>query len=201
MNYKPVCTAVIDIGSPAQDRLGWFLLPERAGGSSMEELAQKIASYLRKGSCALGFEAPMYVPYRAQANELLKGRPIEGNRAWSASAGTTVLAMSLAVVPFFLRLLREAAPWAKAHFNCDAITREPGELFLFEALVSGNSKGIDHQDDARIAAEYFEKLCPQWPPESQTKESVFSLLGASMLRTGWSDDLRLLSRSCLVLKP
>jgi hypothetical protein len=202
MQYQPTCIAVIDIGSPANQTLGWYLLAEqlRCGGSLIEELITKLVPHLQRGPCALGFEAPMYIPYRSKPNELTRGRTIEGNRPWSAGAGAAVLATALAVVPFVLRSLRDAAPGLNVHFDCQALTQKAGELFLFEALVTGNAKGNDHQDDARIAAEAFQAACAQWPPKIEDT-SVFNLLGASLLRTGWSADPALLSRSCLVIKP
>ena len=148
----------------------------------------------------MGFEAPMHVPYRDLTPELTKARHGEGNRAWSAGAGAGVLATRLAVVPFILRKLRALAPKATATLDWHVPPGRPDQLFLFEAFVSGAAKGADHNDDARIAADAFLMACSDLPGANLIgAEDCFSLLGAALLRTGWSTDLRLLSAPALVI--
>jgi hypothetical protein len=75
-------------------------------------------------------------------------------------------------------------------------------LFVWEAFVSGKSKGVGHVDDARVAIKAFIAALPD-PTRSNAVRSttpVYSLAGAALLRTGWSSDIAFLSQSCLVIK-
>lgn len=86
-------------------------------------------------------------------------------------------------------------------------------LLLWEAFVSGQGKPTtgesrearakdprNHVRDAEYAVQEFErrwqndKLCPV------TTEPVFSLVGAGLLRSGWSDDASLLERACVIVR-
>ena len=40
---------------------------------------------------ALGFECPLWVPVPEEASALTAGRVVDGNKAWSAGAGASVL--------------------------------------------------------------------------------------------------------------
>src|SRR5690606_25833107 len=75
-------------------------------------------------------------------------------------------------------------------------------LFLWEAFVTGKAKGDSHTADARLGAEAFACALPD--PMScnavTCANGVHSLVGAALLRTGWSDDLRLLQEPCLVVR-
>lgn len=74
---------------------------------------------------------------------------------------------------------------------------------FFEAFVTGVAKGSDHAHDALIAAEAAKSLFGQTRPYRSAidETEVFSLLGAALLRTGWSSDLSVLSTPCLVVRP
>lgn len=78
-----------------------------------------------------------------------------------------------------------------------------GDALFFEAFVTGLAKGVDHADDALIAAREMQRLLGgEAVYRSAIDEAeVFSLLGAALLRTGWSNDLGLLSSPCLVVRP
>ena len=137
--FRPSAVAVIDIGSPAN--VGWCLLPDGLAIHDLGDLAGRIAKALETGPCAVGFEAPMYVPYREDFRSLNKARGGERNRAWSASAGATVLAQALVVVPYFLRLLCDQAPQAQCFLDWLAMPHRPQCILFFEAFVSGRTKG------------------------------------------------------------
>jgi hypothetical protein len=200
MTFHPTVVAVVDIGSPAAGRLGWYAAPAEEGGQDVDRLMELLADGLVRGPCALGFEAPMYVPYRPALLDLTKARPGEGNRAWSAGAGAGALATGLVVVPHLLRRLREKAPNATATVDWKHPPTRPGELLLFEAFVSGKSKGTSHADDACIAVRSFEAACANLYEASKLQhEDCFGLLGAALLRTGWTDDLSVLKAGVLVV--
>lgn len=200
--FAPVMVAVVDIGSPAKGRLGWHVCPDDIHGSEVGLLIEYLAAGLLRGPCALGFEAPMYVPFRDSLPDLMKARPGEGNRAWCAGAGAGSLATALAVVPYILRCLRAKVPTATATLDWMNPPAQPGELFLFEAFVSGDGRGGSHVDDAKIAAECFYAANADLNGASKLDpEPPFCLLGAAMLRTGWSDDFSVLSQNVLVVGP
>lgn len=198
--FQPATVAVVDIGSPAKGRLGWYATAEKLGGTDIEELTDLLAAALGLGPCAIGFEAPMFVPYRIAVDRLTAARPGEGNRAWSAGAGAGALATALVVVPYILRRLREKSPHAQALLDWRNPPTNPGELLLFEAFVSGGTKGHDHVDDARRAAEKFLAACTQLSKANHLEEEdCMGLLGAALLRTGWTEDLSVLKMGALVI--
>ncbi len=195
-----------DIGSVKAGRFGWF----GAGpdgrpvpGSSIEELAGAVAEKITSGvKVALGFECPLYVPLRDKPMLLTKARTGEGNRSWSAGAGCGALATGLVEVSWILEKIRANTPKsAVAFLDWKAFENSDGGLFLWEAFVSGKAKGSGHAHDAEIAVQTFRAALPN--PElanAISEQSVLSLVGASMVRTGWSANVQHLSEPCLVIK-
>ena len=107
---------VIDIGKPGKN-LGWALSgPQPMDGTDLDACVEAVASAIRSGCVALGFEAPMFTPNRNDAMTLTKARHGEATRGvsrpFSASAGATVLVMTLVIIPFVLNRLRALAPLA-----------------------------------------------------------------------------------------
>ena len=112
------------------------------------------------------------------------------------------------VVPYVLRKLRTAVPDAVATLDWDRWSRgktAPRQLLLFEAFVSNKQRGGEgsHVGDAeRAARELHAKLGTGKPVESSvTADERFNILGAMMLRTGWSEEPSVLSEACLVVRP
>ena len=58
---------------------------------------------------ALDFECPLYVPVPANPADLGKARKNEGNRSWSAGAGSGAMATGLVEAAWVLRKLRAEA--------------------------------------------------------------------------------------------
>ena len=75
-------------------------------------------------------------------------------------------------------------------------------MLLFEAFVS-KQNGTEHFEDAELAAKKFyrELRRKKDVKSSVTVDECFSILGAMMLRTGWTADVSILSKSCLVVRP
>ncbi len=196
--------AVIDVGSPKAGRLGWAF--QRVDdpvetGSNLDEIIDRTGAALEVTSVALGFEAPLFVPYRNDAMTLTNARAGEGNRPWSAGPGATVTTTALAIVPYTLARLRELAPNAKANLDWRNYHPERRTLFLFEAFVSGLAKGTTHCDDAAIALQDFRtQACDGKFNSAIIEPSVLNLIGAALLRTGWTKDISVLEQDCLVLK-
>jgi len=200
-----------DIGSIPGRRFGWARLPAAAPmearlGTSISDLVERIAVDIDAGRpVALGFECPLFIPARDDPASLTRARQGEGKWPWSAGAGAQVLVTGLPQVLWILARLRESAPEAKAYVNWQEFETAGEGLFIWEAFVSGKSKfqsdAPADPEDARIAARDFLDVMPDPTAYNAIEEeSVHSLIGAGLLRTGWSDDLRLLQAPCLVIR-
>ena len=196
-----------DIGSITSGNFGWYGLRSdgtAASGQDIEELAGQILNGLNATrQVALGFEAPMFVPFRTDPETLTRKRKGETDKNWIGGPGATVLATALVQVPWLLTTIRAGLTvsatattrWEEFHDN-------KSNLFLWEAFVSGASKGRDHIDDARIAVELFRQCLPDPSVHNVIhEESILSLLGASLLRTGWTTKLEALKAPTVVIRP
>lgn len=196
-----------DIGSVKKGNFAWARGRRDAGvtseGREITRLASGVAEDLSHGSpVALGFECPLFVPLPRDPTRLTAARHGEGMRAWSAGGGAGALVTGLTEVTWTLqevrRLLSAAVPafvdWAK--FEAAGTG-----LYLWEALISSEAKGESHIADARIGVTCFLEASPNPPAHNAIQEeNVYSLVGAALLRTGWSSDLSLLALPCLVIK-
>jgi hypothetical protein len=190
--------AAIDIGRPTN--LGWAIDRPAASGTDLDRCVDELASALTAGPVALGFEAPQFVPVRDDPMLLTKARPGEGSRAFSVGAGAAVLVTSLVTVPYVRKRLREHVPAATATFDWRQPFTHPGQLLLWEAFVTDQRKDTPgrHVEDAELAVADFRRSIadPGSVKSSVTVPVCFNLLGAALLRTGWSPDLSLLSALC-----
>lgn len=199
--FEPALIAAVDIGSPRAGRLGWAILPSGMTGKAVGELVDALSEGLERGPVALGFEAPLWVPARSDELTVTGARVGEKSRAWSAGAGSGALATGLAVIPHILARLRKAAPRAVATMDWKAPPTRPHELLLWEAFVSSSDKGDGHEEDAIIAARGFARACGDLQSyQKLDPEPCLNLLGACLLRTGWTNDIAVLSSDILVLK-
>lgn len=195
-----------DIGSVEKGRFGWA--SQSASGSEQgpdpAQMVSSIAQALGQGlRVALGFECPLWVDLPKAAAELTRARKGEGNRSWSAGAGAGALATGLVEVAWILRELRNLAPTRRAFLRWSDFEQAGSGLFLWEAFVTGDAKADTHAGDAALAVKAFHCSLPN--PElhaavTPKSTEVFSLVGAAMLRSGWSDDPAVLSRPCVVIR-
>ena len=77
-----------------------------------------------------------------------------------------------------------------------------GGLLLFEAFVTHVDQSLSHVDCARLALNCFPK---GWEERASFKSAIeepstLNLLGAMLLRIGWTEDLTVLSEPCLVVR-
>ena len=206
---KRVNVAVIDIGSPRRNNTGWAIVGAMSRtGTDLDEGISTIASAVLSGPLALGFEAPNFVPMRENPADLTRPRDGERDRAFSAGAGAAVLVTGTVVVPYVLGRLRRAAPSATATLDWQGWPHSDGasqQMLLFEAFVSNKSadRATRHIDDAVLAAQSLQaRLSRNEIIESDVKvDRAFNILGAMMMRTGWTDDASVLAQACLVIKP
>ena len=95
-NINNLSVFCADIGSIKAKKFDWAAVlasEESISGSSIEELAARIADEISSNrKVAIGFECPLFVPVRSDAVRVNAARAGEGNRSWSAGAGTGALA-------------------------------------------------------------------------------------------------------------
>lgn len=194
-----------DVGSIKQNKFGWAALlasGEFLEDTDIETFSSRIATEIQIGNkVAIGFECPLFVPVRADAQLVNSARKGEGNRSWSAGAGTGALATGLVETIWVMNRASEILRRAPvATLNWDNF-QSSDSVFLWEAFVTSASKGDSHSHDAKIAVETFCSALPNPMSANAIQESsVFSLIGAAAMRTGWSEDVSILSEPCLVIK-
>ena len=201
MTNESLHVAVVDIGKLTN--LGWVVEGPSVSksGTDIDSCIKFLASAMKMGPLALGFEAPMFVPYGRKRRDLDKARKGEGNRAFSASAGACVLTKGLVIVPYILEKLRCSAKAARPTFKWrDRLCER--DLQLFEAFVTNVGEAVSHEACARLALKRFPK---EWEKRASFESAVeepctMNLLGAMLLRTGWTDDVTMLSEPCLVVR-
>lgn len=200
MTDESLHVAVVDIGKLTN--LGWMVEgPSGAkSGTDVDACIDALATAMEIGPLALGFEAPMFVPYGRTRRDLDKARDGEGDRSFSAGAGACVLTKALVIVPYILEGLRCRAATARPTFKWRARLSQ-GDLLLFEAFVTHAGKS-SHIDCARLAVAQFPR---EWEKRSSLQSaleesSTLNLLGSMLLRMGWTNDLSALSEPCLVVR-
>jgi hypothetical protein len=201
-----VCCA--DVGSVQRGNFGWALrdypdpLHEVPDHASISEFAAAIESRFQAGrSVALGFECPLFVPFREEPGELTRARRGEGNRSWSAGAGSGSLATGLVETVWLLARLRESLhPLPRLTVSWSDFAQTSGGLFLWEAFITRDAKAGSHHGDAGVAVESFCRALPEPGSANVIEEPrVFSLIGAAALRAGWDVPKSILSTPCLVV--
>jgi hypothetical protein len=197
-----------DVGSVKAGNFGWARSePQTHTGvdcdsSSPVHLADAVVDELHAGRpVALGFECPLFVPVPVDAAALGTGRVGEGNRPWSAGAGTGALATGLVQAAWVLASIRTRCPDETLHLDWPAFAAKSRGLLLWEAFVSAAAKGKTHMDDATIAVAAFSNVLPD-PATASTvsAERPLSLAGAVALWSGWLDDRLALHQSPLVIR-
>jgi len=202
-----------DVGSTRKSpgSFGWWSSAAVYGddphGDDPCTLVKHVVNHLTSGhSVALGFECPLYVPLASNQKDLTRARQGEclaghGNRPWSVGAGAQTLVVGLVQVTWVLDQIRlSIKDSVDAHIEW-GLFQEKGGLFLWEAFVTSEAKGSDHAHDAKIAVSKFTESLPN--PEGNNailEPKVFSLIGAAALRTGWANNVNVLSERCLVIK-
>lgn len=216
-SVRTIVIAVVDVGSRA--KLGWCRVlksgdqasevdAEVGNGRLIEDLIQVIGEdLLGDRAVALGFEAPLFVPLPTAAEDLGKGRVGEGNRPWSAGAGAAVMAYATQQVAWVLTALGQRIGEHELRVGFDPVAWGRGDLdlLLWEAFVSGAAKDRasenPHVDDARAAArEFLHRFEAGALKSDVTDRTVFSLVGAAILRANLSTDMGLLAQAPMVIR-
>lgn len=208
MNFHGLAVYCADIGSVAKNRFGWAGIDvgdesSLKVGSGMRELVDAVAHDLNAGRpVSLGFECPLFVPITTEPSGLTCARPGEGSRPWSAGAGAGALATGLSQTVWLLRAIsQQIDAQISATLDWTTFTATRSGLFLWEAFVTGNATSLSHSGDAVVAIRSFISALPRPDAASAVRcDDVHSLIGAAMIRTGWSTDTNMLSSMCVVIK-
>ena len=207
-----------DIGLVKKGNFEWAVMHGdcQRGGKEIGGLVDDVVDSLSAGvKVALGFECPLWVPVPDDPAGVTAGRGVDGNRAWSAGAGASVLAAGSTETAWILREIRErlrdrSAALPAVLFDWQEFARLDRGVYLWEAFVTGDAKakgeraGKDaHMADALTACTEFAARLPDPAAggPSESSGAVRSLIGAAVLWTGWSEDLALIRSRCLILKP
>jgi hypothetical protein len=197
-----------DVGSVRGGNFGWARSQPRTisvvehNSSSPHDLASAVSDELRDGRpVALGFECPLFVPVPDDPLALGAGRSGEGNRPWSAGAGSGALATGLVQAAWVLASIRDRCPAVQLHLGWAAFAAEGCGLLVWEAFVSASAKGTSHVHDATIAVGAFSAALPD-PTRASTITAArpLSLAGAVALWSGWLEDPKALHQTPLVIR-
>lgn len=198
-----------DIGSIKSGNFGWARgVPSSRSvgireGTDIAALTDSVAEDLNERcGVALGFECPLFVPFPDDPIDLTSARRGEGSRPWSAAAGAASLATGLTESAWILREIRRRIRRnVKPFVDWSAFCEAGRGLFLWEAMVTGSAKGDTHTADAENAVRSFAARMSDLAGANAISETnVHSLIGAALLRTGWSTELSLLQAPCLVIR-
>ena len=202
--------AVIDIGSPRLDRLGWSLIDvsknEEYHGKELDELIALTSVFLEARGLLLGLEAPLFVPVRKCLKSITKARKGEGRYPWSGGAGAQVLVINLPIMVYLFKKLKQKISGLKFILEEDNFSGSAREILLFEALVSGSNKGNSHIHDAQIMANYclefaMKKELPTNILEYEQETDFFNLAAAALLQSESISSVDTLSKPSPIYKP
>ena len=192
-----------DVGSIPEGNFAWARGERRSAvkithkGKNIAELAERILLDFGTGRpVALGFECPLFLPVRDDPLTITEQRDGEHGHPWSGGPGPPVLVTGLAQTLWLLKTVRR--PRIRPFLDWNDFTRAGKGLFLWEAFVL--SRGRSHEKVAVTAVKLFAREVHRIRPAGGLQPDVQSLIGAALLRTGWSQDLSLLKRSCVVIK-
>jgi hypothetical protein len=106
MASESLHVAVVDISKLAN--LGWVVEGPSVteSGTDSEKCIEVLAKALKSGPLALGFEAPMFVPYGRKRCDLDKAHNSDEDHAFPASVWASVLTKGLVIIPYIVEGLR-----------------------------------------------------------------------------------------------
>ncbi len=197
-----------DVGSVVKGRFGWARsespgdVEEVHDASKPSDLVEAVCAELAASRpVALGFECPLFVPVPVDEMALGRARSGDGNRSWSAGAGTGALATGLVQAAWVLEAVRGRNTNEPLWLDWAAFSAVGHGLLVWEAFVTSTAKGVTHVDDAAIAVAAFTKALPD-PRKASTISAArpLSVIGAAAVWSGWSMDGDVLHAAPLVVR-
>jgi hypothetical protein len=195
-----------DVGSCRKGNFAWARIgPEQeASPSSSPDIRKLITSLhvdLSAGlSIALGFEAPLFIPVPEDPNDIGRARAGEGDRAFSAGAGASAALIGFQQAAWIMSRVKDTIGRHIVITDWQLWPTAFPSILLWEAFISGIAKGTCHADDAVAAARAFQKREAALTSDVSCERPI-SLVGAAAVWSGFSEDLSLLRKSVLVLRP
>jgi hypothetical protein len=184
-----------DVGSVAQGQVGWARskslsdVDELHDTSKPSHLVDAVCVELAAGRpVALGFECPLFVPVPADQTALGRARFGEGNRSWSAGAGTGALASGSCKQRGCSRQSVAGIETSISGSTGLLSRRRGGDFSSGTAFVTSAAKGSTHVDDAAIAVAAFTAALKPREASTISAERPLSLIGAAATWSGWSTD-------------
>ncbi len=184
------------------------------GEDDLGALGDVVVTALDSGHrVALAFECPLSVPVPDPSGDgwkdLGRARAGEGNRSWSAGAGTGALATGLVQLTWVLGYFREharVAPSVTTQVGTFAAAR--ADLLIAEAMVTGDGKpeavdGFQDHADAVAAAKRFEEILASGsfePDVTCAPHRAFNLAAGAAMQAGLAIDQAELRLDVLVAK-
>jgi hypothetical protein len=206
-----------DVGSTRKGNFGWARA-ERAGthlevraSPDVDVLVKSILADLanQATSVTIGIESPLFLPVPDDARDLGVGREGEKDRSCFAQAGAYVTTLGLHQFGFVLRRTRRKGIGATLDWK--TWIPQPSTVLFWEAFVSGpahspRDDAEGHLRDASTAAAFFDVALATArkagnPVRVPGGTTPLSLAGLALVWSGWSQDVSLLSRDDLVVKP
>lgn len=197
----------VDIGSVKSGNFAWARLANHNNqinsDTSIENLVKSIIKDIAQEKyICLGIECPLFINLPSNPVLLTSARVGEGSRPWSAGAGCGSLATGLSeTLWLFSELKLISSNSIVTTFELDDLIKGSANLFIWEAFVTSKSKGNTHCEDSIIAVKKFaEKLQTGLVETDVSVENPFSLVGASLLRSGITSNIDVLKKQCIVVK-
>lgn len=191
-----------DVGSVPACNFGFYASNE-CSGRKPSELAELIAGELSKDRrVALGFECPLFAPIPDNEQHLGKARVGEGNRPWSAGAGSGSMATGLVQTAWILDQIRVrlGKKRCSAYLEWNDFEKADRGLLLWEAFVTGQAKGSDHIDDAKRGVEAFKSKLPRPSSDVYVDGGAISIAGTALIWAGWLLGKEALRQQCIAIK-
>lgn len=208
----------VDIGSVRRPGGFSWAAPDDSvqGQDDPSALGAAVVAALDAGEqVALGVECPLSVPVPAATAagwpHLGRARDGDGTRSWSAGAGTGALATGLVQLAWLCRYVAERRPATAATTRLDRFVLAGAELFVAEAMVTGEGKpepvgGADHADAVAAARRLAELLAARAAGDPVAGDVTcaphvpLNLAAAAMLHAGLAVDPDKLRQDVLVAK-
>ena len=188
----------IDIGSVNKSRFAWARLDSRSQnklivGNCINEICEKINEDLKKNiPLTIGIEAPLFIPVPFDNTFLGKARQNEGNRAWSAGAGSAVAILGLQQVAFILKMIMIENYSIETSWK-EFCKQKQKKIFFWEAFVTGENKTREEiephiRDSISAVIEIHHRITGLKKDEDLAsdinvleEEEVLSLFGAAVI--------------------
>ena len=193
-----------DVGSIPKGNFGWASSTdgELKSGTDIGNFATDIADAIKSEfKVSIGFECPLFVPVRDEPEAVASARIGEGQRSWSAGAGTGALTTGMVQSLWVMRRVKAILGYSpKLTFDWEEFEKT-SSVYLWEAFVTSGAKRETHCQDAEEALRHFFAFAGKPEDVSAIQEcNVMSLIGACAIRAGWSKDIEILWKPCLVIK-